>query len=85
MSRMFSGFQRIVVSSLVVAATGAGQARAPQSSDRAAMVDVETVGPKAGEAVPDFSLSDQHGQTRSLKSLLGRNGAVIVFFRSADW
>jgi peroxiredoxin len=43
------------------------------------------VGPQVGDAMPEFSLRDQRGQERSLRSLLGPNGAVIVFFRSADW
>ena len=47
--------------------------------------DPQTLGPKAGERVPDFSLPDQHGVTRSLKSTFGPKGAVLVFFRSADW
>jgi len=48
-------------------------------------IDIESVGPKTGDALPEFSLRDQDGQVHSLKSLLGTNGAVIVFFRSADW
>ena len=48
-------------------------------------VDLDTVGPKIGTPLPDFSLRDQGGEARTLKSLLGANGAVIVFFRSADW
>jgi hypothetical protein len=48
-------------------------------------IDVEGVGPKAGDALPEFSLHAQDGKVHSLKSLLGANGAVIVFFRSADW
>jgi hypothetical protein len=47
--------------------------------------DPQTLGPKVGERVPDFSLPDQHGVTRSLKSTFGPKGAVLVFFRSADW
>ena len=43
------------------------------------------VGPKVGEALPEFSLRDQDGHVQSLKSLLGPKGAIIVFFRSADW
>jgi len=35
--------------------------------------------------VPDFSLPDQHGVTRTLQSTFGPKGAVLVFFRSADW
>lgn len=47
--------------------------------------DPRTLGPKVGERVPDFSLPDQHGQVRTLKSTFGPKGAVLVFFRSADW
>ena len=60
--------------------SGAQQLNAPASS-----VDVGTVGPRVGDALPEFSLHDQSGHMRSLKSPLGANGAVIVFFRSADW
>ncbi len=48
-------------------------------------VDVEKLGPQVGAAVPDFSLPDQHGAMRSLKALMGPKGAILVFFRSADW
>jgi peroxiredoxin len=48
-------------------------------------MDPQSLGPKAGERVPDFSLPDQHGTTRTLRSTLGPKGAVLVFFRSADW
>ena len=48
-------------------------------------VDVETLGPQVGETVPDFTLQDQTGRARALSSLLGPKGAVLVFFRSADW
>ena len=42
-------------------------------------------GPAVGSRMPDFSLQDQDGHTRALSSLLGPKGAVILFFRSADW
>ncbi len=48
-------------------------------------VDVSTRGPQAGTTVPAFSLPDQDGRARSLASLLGPNGALLVFSRSADW
>jgi len=57
---------------------------ARQPSNTAQTVDVDTVGPKIGETLPEFSLRDQGGQVHSLKSLLGSKGAIIVFFRSAD-
>lgn len=48
-------------------------------------VDVTAIGPKVGETVPPFTLTDQHGTPRALSSLLGPKGAILVFFRSADW
>jgi hypothetical protein len=48
-------------------------------------VDVSKLGPQVGATVPDFSLSDQHGKTWTLQSLMGPKGAMIVFLRSADW
>lgn len=48
-------------------------------------VDVQTLGPKVGERVPDFSGTDQFGRTRTLASVVRERGAMIVFFRSADW
>jgi hypothetical protein len=69
---------------MLFAPTG-GVAARPQSNTAAPMVDVDTVGPKVGDALPEFTLRDQAGHIHSLKSLLGPRGAVIVFFRSADW
>ena len=48
-------------------------------------VDVSALGPQVGERVPDFSLPDQHGRIRTLQSILGEKGAMILFHRSADW
>ena len=52
---------------------------------RAQASDPQSLGPKIGERVPDFSLPDQHGATRTLRSTFGPKGAVVVFYRSADW
>jgi peroxiredoxin len=35
--------------------------------------------------VPDFTLLDQKGEQRTLASLMGPKGLMLVFFRSADW
>jgi hypothetical protein len=56
----------------------AAQAALPQTG-------IEDVGLKVGEDAPDFELRDQHGTPRRLSSLLGPNGAMLVFYRSADW
>jgi hypothetical protein len=48
-------------------------------------INVSRLGPQVGATVPDFNLSDQHGKQWTLQSVMGPNGAMIVFFRSADW
>jgi len=48
-------------------------------------IDVASLGPQIGEQVPDFNLPDQSGQVHSLDSIMGPNGVMLVFFRSADW
>jgi hypothetical protein len=60
-------------------------AQSQQARPPTAVPDVNTLGPQVGEKVPDFSLPDQHGQTRTLSSVMGPQGLVLVFNRSADW
>lgn len=45
-------------------------------------IDAERVGLAAGARAPAFSGVDQHGHTRTLTSLMGREGAMLVFTRS---
>ena len=42
-------------------------------------------GPAAGARVPDFTLPDQSGRSRTLASLMGKKGLLLYFVRSADW
>lgn len=42
-------------------------------------------GPAVGTVAPAFTLPDQNGQPHSLQSLIGDGGAIVVFYRSADW
>jgi hypothetical protein len=42
-------------------------------------------GPEVGEKVPDFTLPDQHSKTWTPDELMGPNGLLLVFSRSADW
>jgi hypothetical protein len=46
--------------------------------------DIKT-GPEVGQRVPDFSAIDQNGRNHTLTSIMGPKGAMLVFFRSADW
>ena len=43
------------------------------------------LGPKVDEPLPPFSLRDQDGRERDFTSLVGPQGLLLVFFRSADW
>ena len=46
----------------------------------------QDLGPAVGTKAPDIGTpSDQHGQPRTLASLMGAKGLVLLFFRSAAW
>lgn len=60
-------------------------APAPGQAPAPALPDVTRIGPQVGETIPAFSLVDQQGATRTLASLRGSEGLMLVFFRSADW
>lgn len=47
--------------------------------------DVERLGPQVGSKALPFALPDQSGRTRTLDSLMGPKGLMLVFSRSADW
>ena len=70
----------IVLGVLVLMASVQPQSQAPRTR-----VDVTKLGPQVGQQVPDFSLTDQTGRTRTLQSIMGPRGAMLVFIRSADW
>ena len=57
----------------------------PVDAQTRTAVDVSKLRPQVGEQVPDFSLPDQHGQVWTRDSIMGPNGAMLVFFRSAYW
>jgi hypothetical protein len=64
---------------LLLLLAGAAAAR------QAPAVDLDAIGPKVGETVSDFELRDAAGTPRRLSALLGPKGAMLVFYRSADW
>jgi len=71
--------RNLLIAGLLLAAAGSVPMGQP------ATVDVRTIGPQAGQEVPAFDLLDQSGARHTLRSILGPNGAMLVFFRSADW
>jgi cytochrome oxidase Cu insertion factor (SCO1/SenC/PrrC family) len=70
-------------SALLVVAAAMAATTQPQQARQA--IDVSKLGPQVGARVPDFSLEDQNGKAWNLRSIMGRRGAMLVFFRSADW
>ena len=71
----------IAVAALAGLTGGGPQSNAPPRT----RIDVSKLGPQVGERVPDFNLKDQNGTSWSLRSIMGSKGAMLVFFRSADW
>ncbi|MGE3273884.1 MAG: hypothetical protein AB7O67_02145 [Vicinamibacterales bacterium] len=67
---------------VLVLALAAGAAR---PSAQAQAVDIDALGPQVGQPMIPFSGTDQFGTRRSLESIMGPKGAMVVFFRSADW
>ena len=57
---------------------------ANESAERQPIIVAE-LGPQVGEQVPDFDLRDQFGRPRNLDSIMGPNGVMLLFHRSADW
>jgi cytochrome oxidase Cu insertion factor (SCO1/SenC/PrrC family) len=49
------------------------------------VIDVQALGPQNGARIPEFTLVDQTGARRTLRSLMGPKGLMLVLFRSADW
>ncbi|MSO53345.1 MAG: hypothetical protein CK533_08960 [Acidobacterium sp.] len=47
--------------------------------------DTSKIGPQVGATVPAFEGTDQFGKPHTLASAYGPKGAMLVFFRSADW
>ena len=60
-------------------------AASAQNTGTRQRIDVSKLGPQVGHRVPDFTLPDQQGRERTLQSIMGPRGAMIVFVRSADW
>ena len=50
-----------------------------------ALPDPSTTGPKVGERIQDFNLTDLNGRNVPLGSIMKTKGAMLVFFRSTEW
>ena len=78
---MMAGISLALFASLFPTALDAEPPAAPVRT----AIDVSKLGPQVGERVPDFALRDQTGKVWTRQSLMGPKGAMLVFFRSADW
>ena len=56
-----------------------------QNASRSRVPANLTTGPAVGERIPMFEAVDQHGARRSFDDIKGPAGAMILFYRSADW
>lgn len=72
----------MMIRAFLIVALAAGSVDAVQQPAR---VDTSRIGPQAGAIVPSFQGIDQFGNSQSLSSVYGPKGAMLVFFRSADW
>jgi len=52
---------------------------------RIASIEPMSIGLAVGKRAPPFAVRDQFGRVETLETLKGRNGTVLLFFRSADW
>jgi len=50
-----------------------------------ASIELTSIGLAVGQKAPAFSVRDQFGRVQTLDTLKGKNGSVLLFFRSADW
>lgn len=74
----------VTFSALLAFAGGAVGQDAAETAERQPII-VADLGPQVGEQVPDFALTDQFGDAHDLESIMGPNGAMLLFHRSADW
>jgi len=44
-----------------------------------------STGPDLGQPIPPFYAVDQDGRRQTFETIRGPRGALIVFYRSADW
>jgi hypothetical protein len=80
------GSAKSAVLALMLAFTVICEASAQNSADDAwREAPPSSTGIAVGKQIPVFSIPDQTGRPRDFKSIVGPNGAMIVFQRSVDW
>ena len=80
---MRSRFSFTAVLLTAVAFTALAPADRPRANQSHA--GLKERGPAVGSKLPQFKARDQFGNEQTPASLVGEKGAVLLFFRSADW
>jgi len=70
---------------LTFAASVFAQDEAAIPALRASQHPLSNIGLAIGEHIPEFKVADQTGTLRDFESIRGPKGAVLYFYRSADW
>jgi cytochrome oxidase Cu insertion factor (SCO1/SenC/PrrC family) len=71
---------------LVPVALGLLALQAPEAFDTPDPFDEDVrTGPAVGDPIPPFRAVDQDGRSLDFDAIKGPHGAVLLFFRSADW
>jgi hypothetical protein len=50
-----------------------------------AAASAQAPGIAVGARIPAFEAADQNGRTQTFETIRGPKGALLVFYRSADW
>lgn len=77
--------RRTLVCVAILICAVAGTQTAARQAAPPPLPNIQKLGPQVGTRVPDFTLIDQKGQSRTIASLMGPKGLMLVFYRSADW
>ncbi len=70
---------------LLLALVFPGSESLSQSTQQAPQKQTFQTGPNVGQKIPTFRALDQDGREQTFETVRGPKGALLVFFRSADW
>ena len=76
-----NSFKWLVLAALICLALPAPA----QNASRNRIPENLTTGPAVGDRIPIIEAVDQQGQRRDFDDIVGPAGAMILFYRSADW
>jgi hypothetical protein len=79
----YSTIRTFALGTIVLIASAAYARPAPQG--QFVPIDLDERGPQVGDTIPEFTLEDQYGEMWTDQSIIGPNGTMLVFIRSADW